>query len=127
MPAVLLDTDVWSWALLRSSKLSSAAREANDSASTRYISPASLYEISQKVRLGKWPEIAAFVPHLLSFARVQGLELAQLDGEICLSAGRMDWSHRDPFDRMLAATALHYGVPIISADPVFDGIVSRVW
>ena len=127
MRAVLLDTNVWSWALLRSRNLSSAAREANDAASKRYISPASFYEISQKVRLGKWPEIAAFVPDLLSFAKVQGLELAQLDGEICLRAGRMDWSHRDPFDRMLAATALHYGVPIISADPVFDGVVNRIW
>ncbi len=38
----------------------------------------------------------------------------------------MPCAHRDPFDRILAATALHYGVPIISAGPVFDGVVS-VW
>jgi PIN domain nuclease of toxin-antitoxin system len=39
----------------------------------------------------------------------------------------MEWAHRDPFDRMLAATALHLAVPLLSADTVFDGIVTRLW
>ena len=39
----------------------------------------------------------------------------------------MDWSHRDPFDRLLAATALRRNLPIVSADAVFDGVVTRVW
>lgn len=125
--AVLLDTNVWSWTLLRSDKLSGAARAANDAADRRYLSPASFFEVNQKVRLGKWPEIAAFAQHLLAFAEVQGLQVANLDAEICAQAGAMTWPHRDPFDRMIAATALHYRVPIISSDPVFDGVVTRIW
>jgi PIN domain nuclease of toxin-antitoxin system len=39
----------------------------------------------------------------------------------------MKWSHRDPFDRFLAATALRYALPLISADPIFDGLVARIW
>jgi PIN domain nuclease of toxin-antitoxin system len=39
----------------------------------------------------------------------------------------MPWTHRNPFDRLLVATATHYSLPIISADPVFDGIVTRLW
>ena len=39
----------------------------------------------------------------------------------------MGWRHRDPFDRMLAATALEHALPIISADTVFDGIIDRFW
>jgi PIN domain nuclease of toxin-antitoxin system len=38
----------------------------------------------------------------------------------------MAWSHRDPFDRLVAATALHDNLPFISADPVVDGI-TRMW
>ena len=93
----------------------------------RYISPVSLYEITQKVRLGTWPEIAPHVQDLIPLAKAQGLDMATLDAGICAIAGLLDWVHRDPFDRMLAATALHYGIPIISADPIFDAVVSRIW
>lgn len=127
MPSVLLDTNVWAWTLLESSRLSSAARLANDNASIRYLSPVSLYEITQKVRLGNWPEIAPHVPNLIVLAKVQGLDIATLDAEMCAIAGSLDWAHRDPFDRMLVATALHYAIPIVSADAIFDGVVNRIW
>lgn len=29
--------------------------------------------------------------------------------------------------RLLAATAMHDNLPLVSADVVFDGVVSRVW
>jgi PIN domain nuclease of toxin-antitoxin system len=36
--------------------------------------------------------------------------------------------HRDPFDRMFIAQAMTEGIPIISADSVFDAYpVSRIW
>ena len=127
MHAVLLDTNVWSWTLLGNRRLTRAAQDANDNARTRYLSPVSLYEVGQKARFGKWPEIAPHVQRLRELAEAQGLDFAVLDADIWVRAGTMDWSHRDPFDRLLVATALRYGMPIISADPVFDGIVSRVW
>lgn len=127
MPAVLLDTNVWSWTLLGNERLTIEAQAANDNASNRYLSPVSLYEISQKARLGKWPEMVSVLPGLREIAETQGLEWARVDAEICLLAGTMAWTHRDPFGRLLAATALVYRVPIISADRVFDGIVTRIW
>jgi PIN domain nuclease of toxin-antitoxin system len=42
-------------------------------------------------------------------------------------AGTMFWTHRDPFDRFLAASALRRRIPIVSADAVFDGILVRIW
>ena len=127
LPAVLLDTNVWSWTLLSNERLTITARGANDNASNRYLSPVSLYEVSQKARLGKWPEMVAVLPGLREIAEAQGLEWARVDAEICLLAGTIAWTHRDPFDRLLAATALVYRVPIISADRIFDGIVTRIW
>lgn len=127
MRAVLLDTHTWVWALFRSDRLSIVARRAIAEAETTLISPISVFEIAQKVRIGKWPEMVPHMDDLIPSIERQKAEIARLDPVISLQAGTMTWSHRDPFDRMLAATALHNGVPIISADPVFDGIVSRVW
>jgi PIN domain nuclease of toxin-antitoxin system len=39
----------------------------------------------------------------------------------------MDWDHRDPFDRLILATAQLMNVSLISADTVFDGRVTRIW
>jgi PIN domain nuclease of toxin-antitoxin system len=52
------------------------------------------------------------------------LELEPAD---CLMAGVLAWPHRDPFDRLLAATAIRRRIPIVSADSVFDGMVKRIW
>jgi PIN domain nuclease of toxin-antitoxin system len=64
---------------------------------------------------------------LLALLEVQGGGLAGLDGETCATAGIMPWIHPDPFDRLLAATARRRSLPIVSADTVFDGVVTRVW
>jgi hypothetical protein len=45
----------------------------------------------------------------------------------CLIAETMDWAHRDPLDRLLAASALRRHIPIVSADPAFDAILPRIW
>jgi PIN domain nuclease of toxin-antitoxin system len=57
----------------------------------------------------------------------QGGVPATFTPEICLRAGLMDWDHRDPFDRLILATAQLMNVSLISADTVFDGRVTRVW
>ncbi|MFO7640625.1 MAG: type II toxin-antitoxin system VapC family toxin [Candidatus Competibacteraceae bacterium] len=41
---------------------------------------------------------------------------------------RLPWHHRDPFDRLLAAQALVEGIPLMSADAIFDQYgVNRLW
>jgi len=113
--------------MIESSRLSRAAKLGLDGASTIFVSPISFYEISQKARLGKWPAISPLIEELPNLLVHQGAKAARLEPEICLRAGLMDWAHRDPFDRLLAATALHFKLSIVSADSAFDGIVARVW
>lgn len=127
MSELLLDTHAWVWSLIESSRLSRTAKGRIAGASTIFVSPISLYEIVQKSRLGKWPVMTPLVEELPRLLIAQGAKTARLEPEICLRAGRIDWAHRDPFDRLLAATALHLKAPIVSADSVFDGIVARVW
>jgi PIN domain nuclease of toxin-antitoxin system len=125
--AVLLDTHTWAWSLTGDRQLSARAIEAIESAQSVLVSPISFFEIAQKVRLGKWPQMEHFVGGLPALLTEQGGGIAVLAPEVCITAGVMPWAHRDPFDRLLAATALHYNLPIVSADPVFDGVVARVW
>jgi PIN domain nuclease of toxin-antitoxin system len=123
----LLDTHAWAWSLSADARLSDAALKAIAAADIVFVSPISFFEIAQKVRLGKWPEMDAFMGELPGLLERQGGQTADLAPAICTAAGLMDWSHRDPFDRLLAATANHYALPLVSADPVFDGVAPRIW
>lgn len=127
MKAVLLDTHAWAWSLTDDDRLSRRARSAITGAETVLVSAITFFEIGQKVRLGKWPQMAPFVQTLPAILESQGGAMVDLDGLICLGAATMEWSHRDPFDRLLAATALHRRLPIVSADEVFDALVTRLW
>ena len=43
-------------------------------------------------------------------------------------AGTLVHSHKDPFDRMLAAQALIYNLTLVRVDEVIDGFaVARLW
>ncbi len=75
--------------------------------------------------MGKWPEMDGFIEQLDQLLHEQGGHSAALTPEICLAAAKLDWDHRDPFDRLLAATAIHYMVELISADKVFDDLIHR--
>ena len=61
----------------------------------------------------------------------QGGLLSPVDANIAILAGRMSWTHRDPFDR--AATAITLECPLISTDGEFDsldgfdGWKGRIW
>jgi PIN domain nuclease of toxin-antitoxin system len=129
VPAVLLDTHAWAWTITADSRLSVNARAAMAEADTVWISPISVFEIGQKVRLGKWPEMVHFEAEMPGLLDGQGALIVALTPAIALRAGLLDWPHRDPFDRMLAATAVMMGMDLISADTTFDTYpeVRRVW
>ncbi|WP_158813975.1 type II toxin-antitoxin system VapC family toxin [Methylocapsa sp. S129] len=127
MRGVLLDTHAWAWSMLGDKSLSEKAQAAIHSAETVFVSPISFFEIAQKARIGKWPQIEPLIERLPDILRRQGGSVASLGPEIALNAGAMPWSHRDPFDRFLAATAMHYGLPLVSADTIFDGLIARIW
>ena len=129
MPAVLLDTHAWVWSFADEAQLSPPARAAIAAADVVYVSPISFFEIGQKVRHGKWPEMAALAPRLADILREQGGVVAPFTAEIALHASLRQWDHRDPFDRLLAATSESLAVPLVSQDPVLAELASvhRVW
>lgn len=125
----MLDTHVWAWALTGDKRLSAPAIQKMDQSADLFLSAVSFYEVTQKVRLGKWPEMAAHADNLAELALQQSIFIAPVSAEIAISAGRLAWDHRDPFDRHLAATARLFGLDLISADRVFDSLpdLRRIW
>ena len=96
-------------------------------AHTILVSAISFFEIAQKVRFGKWPEMAHYVERLPALLASQRGVATSLEAADCLMARTMEWPHRDQFDRFLAASVLRRRVPIVSADAVFDQVVVRIW
>ena len=127
LTTLLLDTHVWAWSLTNDQRISDRARAKMVEAQTILVSAISFFEIAQKARLGKWPEMAPYVERLPALLASQRGVAASVEAADCLMAGTMEWPHRDPFDRLLAASALRRRIPIVSADPVFDAVLTRVW
>ena len=125
MKHILLDTHAWAWSLTADTRLSPVAVVAMEQAETVSISAISLFEIGQKVRLGKWSEMEPFLSRLIGLADEQGGRLLEMSAEASLLAATLDWAHRDPFDRFIAATAITRGLTLISADNAFDALTSE--
>ena len=89
------------------------------------VATCSIHEITQKHRLGKWPEVSGIVERLPHLLRAQGGAVAPYTATMAMLSGGMDWAHRDPFDRMIAATAVEMTCPVISMDSAFDEIAGR--
>ncbi|WP_299822184.1 type II toxin-antitoxin system VapC family toxin [uncultured Jannaschia sp.] len=129
---MLLDTHVLIWAMLAPDLLSGSARDALLDATERCVSAASLYEITCKAMLGKWPEVEKLLSvDLDTRLRSDGFEVIPASGAVMELAGRLAWAHRDPFDRIIVATALERAMPVVSKDETLDtvpgGRVQRIW
>lgn len=116
----LLDTHTLLWALTDPGRLGPQAREVVVDPGTQLLaSTVSAWEIATKHRLGRLPQaevlVGAYAQHLDRLGVVR-LPVAEAHA---LLAGALDWTHRDPFDRMLAAQAMTESVTLVTADRVF--------
>lgn len=89
------------------------------------VSAASLYEISLKVRKGKLPEAVEFESDLVENIEGLGYSVLSLEPEVMVRAARFEVEHADPFDRMIAAQAIHLNLPILSTDAKLDAFGVR--
>jgi PIN domain nuclease of toxin-antitoxin system len=126
---LLLDTHAILWFLANDPKLSAAALAAIlDPANIRWASPISLLEIALKNRLGKLPLPDAFGVMFPASLAASDIHLLPLEPQHVEPLTTLPLHHKDPFDRLLAATAIVERFTLVSADPAFDhyGLI-RLW
>ena len=117
MTSLLLDTHVLLWVLLDPDRIPAATlATVRAPETTVYVSAASAWEIATKHRLGKLEGAAAVVSgYREHLARLRAQELP-ITGHHALTAGTLQWSHRDPFDRVIVAQAVLESLPVVTSD-----------
>jgi PIN domain nuclease of toxin-antitoxin system len=125
----LLDTHALYWWLFLPDHLSQTARETIAAPDAQcFVSAISAYEMSYKHHRGRWPEIAMLVAAFEEICRSEGFTVLPLNAAHAARAGAFPVTHRDPFDRMIAAQALVEGLTVVSNDAAVEGFgVVRVW
>ncbi|MGA8670646.1 MAG: type II toxin-antitoxin system VapC family toxin [Terracidiphilus sp.] len=126
---ILLDTHTLLWAAFDEDSLSRPSRKIlRTSANELFVSAASAWEIATKFRLGKLDSAQILANDFVRTVSGAGYQLLSISVEHALRAGRLPGEHRDPFDRMLAAQAIHEDMPILSSDEQLEGFgVRRIW
>jgi|ERR1700722_12514027 PIN domain nuclease of toxin-antitoxin system len=126
---VLLDTHALLWAAFHKELLSPRARRLIQSERNEVlVSAASAWEIATKYRLGKLPFAQVLAEDFVATVSSAGYLFLSISVEHALRAGRFAGDHKDPFDRMLAAQAIHEDLAIVSNDEQLDIFrMRRVW
>jgi PIN domain nuclease of toxin-antitoxin system len=115
----LLDTQILIWSLEDNPKLKTSLRAIiENSANTMLVSQVSLIEMSIKLKLGKLPEFIITIELITSQLLSDGFEILPVSNNHIFSYQQIPFfeDHRDPFDRLLLATALSEQIPIVSMD-----------
>jgi PIN domain nuclease of toxin-antitoxin system len=113
----LLDTHIWFWSFIEANRLSNrVARTLADSQNELWLSPVSVWELTILCRKGRFqvqPDIATWVKR--SMSDLQLIE-APLTTDVALAIPTISFSHGDPADQFLAATAKVFDLTLITSD-----------
>ena len=120
MNGYLLDTHALVWAVNEPARLGGEALEvARDRANRLVVSAASAWELFAKHRIGKLPGAGPWLDVLEDHVARLGAEMLPITWHHARLGGRLEWAHRDPFDRMLAAQAIRESLVLVTVDPAF--------
>ncbi len=110
---ILIDTQIFIWAVIDSENLSARARRIMLDATEIFVSSASIWEIAIKARLGKLEGN----PNEFAEAIVQsGFQEIAVTARHAAKVYDLPLYHRDPFDRLLIAQAISEPLRLLTAD-----------
>ncbi|MCX6366276.1 MAG: type II toxin-antitoxin system VapC family toxin [Armatimonadetes bacterium] len=125
MSGYLLDTHTLLWFDGSPARLTNSTRALLETTNEIvYISAMSLWEMGIKYRAGKFPEAADMVERW--FERTAQLHLKELalTSLHAREAALLEWEHKDPFDRALAAQSRVEHLTLVTADQAFSTLSS---
>lgn len=111
---VLLDTHILLWTLTDDPKLSSKAKKLIEDAADIYISAATFWEMAIKVGLGK---LTVDLEEIRWYCLESGFVELPITSEHAIAVKDLEHHHKDPFDRLIVATAVSEPMKLLTADP----------
>lgn len=119
----LLDTHVFVWLLTEPARLpDTAVTVLGEPTTGLMVSAASAMEVATKVRLGRFPAAVTLVDTWATQVASIGAGELPITPRHALLAGQLQWDHRDPFDRLLAAQALLDNLTLVTGDARLLGL-----
>ena len=129
----LLDTHSLIWFQENNPKIPDHIMELiQDPENVMFFSQVSLFEISIKQKIGKLPAFYATIEEIHDQAVKDGFTFLTIQNQHIYNYQKVPLlkDHRDPFDRLLVATALFERATILSADEqlqLYTDVVSVLW
>lgn len=126
---LLLDTHIFIWWAIQRGKLSATALTAcEDFGNELYLSLASLWEMQIKLQTGKLSLQRPLAQLVAEQQQLNGLQLLPVKPAHIYALDQLPLHHKDPFDRLLIAQALHENLPLVSVDTAFAAYpVQVIW
>lgn len=126
---LLLDTHTFLWFIEGSLNLSDVARNLiEDQANQRFLSVASLWEMSIKVSIGKLELGMTFAELVEREVYGNAIELLEIQPEHLDELAKLPFHHKDPFDRLMIAQSLAEKISIVTKDSAFGSYpVTLLW
>lgn len=125
---IVLDTVALIYWTVRPERLSVVAAREIESAESLLISSISIWEIAVKSRKGHIDLTIPLREYMRGLEQIPQLQILPVDGATWLLSAELDLPHRDPADRVIVATAMSFGCPLITSDRVIGGFyAATVW
>lgn len=128
MGQYLLDTHTLLWLHDDSPLLSKTAQSIIlDSTNDLQVSIASFWEITIKKALGKLV-LGYSLSELYEACVLGNISVSPIQLSTLIQLENLDFHHKDPFDRLITATAIDMNMPILSVDPYINKYpVKVIW
>jgi PIN domain nuclease of toxin-antitoxin system len=126
---ILLDTHAWLWLTSDPDRLGEAARKAIRNERSRSIAAISCWEVAMLAARGRIELDRDPVSWMEDSLRAEDIELLPLTPAVAVASAQLEPFHGDPADRLIVATALAHGAPLVTKDENIkaSGIVKTVW
>ena len=111
---LLLDTHILLWALNDDPRLSGKTRKLIENAADVYVSAATFWEMAIKVGVGK---LAVDLDEICEYCLESGFVELPITSEHAIAVKDLEHHHKDPFDRLIIATAMSEPMKLLTADP----------
>ena len=124
----IIDTHAVIWLAINAPQLSETAKKAILSPlSENFVSIVSAWEVSIKISMGKL-HLDGGVSEFFRIIYENGFELLPIKEEYIKEVEILPFLHRDPFDRMLIASAISEGMNLVTADTNIHAYnISCIW